>query len=379
MKAYKLNNNFDSGDSSNILTAGIAVDQNKYFEQNGFRLSQSEISKTQQIIAILKLFIDSNDDYLIIYETIENISYILSLDFSKDEIDDMIIIHDHCNTQYLPQPGYKIGRKWTDLNFIVSKTGAEKVMDYIKIIHQSFSDSILSLFQQKLLSILIFKDPDIRFKKRKITFDVYQNQEVLNTIFSLNVWTTESKRKVIDLLKVILDLCQKSQIHSFINEGTLLGCIRYGRIMGWDDDLDLAVNQDKVDILIETCNKNGLNTATYFWNGQYPYFKVWPEDGEEIIGYEHKFPFIDIWPFELIDGSIIKYSFGKTYDFNTIYPLKKCFFENISVLVPNNADQYLDQKYPDWRTKIIVYPYSHREEKYARRKLEAYINMDDLC
>lgn len=61
----------------------------------------------------------------------------------------------------------------------------------------------------------------------------------------------------------ILDFCKRFfedfaelNIHPFINGGTLIGALRHGGFVPWDDDMDFGIMRDEFDKLIEFAKKN---------------------------------------------------------------------------------------------------------------------------
>lgn len=68
----------------------------------------------------------------------------------------------------------------------------------------------------------------------------------MNTKLSLD----EIKRKEINILMYIHDLCEKNGVRYFIAYGTLLGAIRHNGFIPWDDDIDIVVPIEDYDRLI---------------------------------------------------------------------------------------------------------------------------------
>lgn len=71
----------------------------------------------------------------------------------------------------------------------------------------------------------------------------FYDEEVRNEYFiskkMKKVWAVQ-----IDLMKKVLDVCEKYNLKIFVDGGTLLGTIRHNGYIPWDDDIDLTMLRD---------------------------------------------------------------------------------------------------------------------------------------
>lgn len=68
---------------------------------------------------------------------------------------------------------------------------------------------------------------------------------------------------ILNIMKVIHDLCERHHIDYYIIGGTALGAVRHGGFIPWDDDLDIAMTRDNYDKFIEIC-KNEVDPNEFF-------------------------------------------------------------------------------------------------------------------
>ena len=61
----------------------------------------------------------------------------------------------------------------------------------------------------------------------------------------------EIKAKLGEILKYFFHFCQAHNIRFYLSNGTLLGAVKYGGFIPWDDDIDVFVPRDDYDRFIE--------------------------------------------------------------------------------------------------------------------------------
>lgn len=76
--------------------------------------------------------------------------------------------------------------------------------------------------------------------------------------------TLLAQEKLLDLLKDFHSFCKRNQIKYSLAYGSLLGAIRHGGFIPWDDDLDVFVDRANYNLLIEHLLKDeGLTVDLY--------------------------------------------------------------------------------------------------------------------
>jgi hypothetical protein len=271
---------------------------------------------------------------------------------------------------------YVMGFQWGSYAYYLSKNGAKKLLD-IQTISQPVDDEILSLsISGKLNSV----STETFFFESNEWVRVRQDRqrEIKKAIFSTIVWSPKEKEVIQSMLGELATICQALKIEIILDSGTLLGHIRHGSIIPWDDDVDLAINEDEIFRLIQAIESvDILRYGKFKWsgNGCY-YYKFWMDNGDVINGHEYKFPFLDIWLFSTKDKKVA-FHHGVIFEEKEFYPLRKVIFETQELWIPFNPLACLDKIYPTWKTMIHVYPWSHRREKSYFYPLSVPISVDE--
>ena len=129
------------------------------------------------------------------------------------------------------------------------------------------------------------------------------NQDTLN----------ELHRIELDLLARFIDICNSENITYYIIGGTLLGAVRHGGFIPWDDDVDIAVPRDDYYRLIRVMRRAeddeiGMqyykdDPSLYFYPVKIINKKYKVTDLRSADGYGH--PWLDILPIDgLPDGKL---------------------------------------------------------------------------
>lgn len=182
-----------------------------------------------------------------------------------------------------------------------------------------------------------------------------------------------------EALRDITTLLTKAQISWWVDCGTCLGAYRYGGVIPWDCDIDIAVLLPDFQNVCHALNQ--LDPNKYIvqnWSSrEHPdsylkvynresntlidiyHFKIHPETKqlEYILALENNIFFPEWW-------RIRERRFKVPVAFETVFPLKKAMFDGIEVFVPNDTKKYLQRYYGENLDPAKVYdPVTGQYEK----------------
>ena len=88
----------------------------------------------------------------------------------------------------------------------------------------------------------------------------------------------ELKKTQIEILDVVDTFCRENNINYWLDSGTLLGAIRHGGYIPWDDDIDIGMLRKDYDIFLKKFNEKNERYKVYSIennkNFPYPFGKV---------------------------------------------------------------------------------------------------------
>ncbi|PTS93146.1 hypothetical protein DBR11_25885, partial [Pedobacter sp. HMWF019] len=177
----------------------------------------------------------------------------------------------------------------------------------VDCIKQPVDDEILELSMKETLKT---------FSDHSDSFDINFNdsfahigrlKEVSNKIEQYNVWSDENRKKIRRILAIVSEIANHLNIPLILHGGTLLGYVQHGEIIPWDDDVDLGIKeidlvrfQDAITIdkRLSFASKVEERTGVVF-------YKIWSQDGEAIENFSYKFPFVDLWLYNIKNEDIV--------------------------------------------------------------------------
>lgn len=155
-------------------------------------------------------------------------------------------------------------------------------------------------------------------------------------------------------LLYVIDLFETHNIPYFIDHGTLLGIVRDGDIIPWDDDIDISIYSEDIDKIISCFKNNLINfpmNEELEWEGIISY----KENGlcNSILLTFNCNNEIGIKCFPI---SITPNYFENGFAIQSVSYAPECFFKTAQyvlymdrkITVPNNYEKYLDFHYGDW-------------------------------
>ena len=198
----------------------------------------------------------------------------------------------------------------------------------------------------------------------KITPDkvkILDAQDIKPLCFGSNETVKANAEKV--LFSVSEHLIRCNRVH-YADAGTLLGIIRDGELIPWDDDIDFAVLATELEVLIDRLPEliNSLNNSTkQTWcyalhYSSFDFFSVHKGDVRSVKLYceqpSAEMPAVDLFV-KYVDGELmhdVLASRGLTMPSCFIANTRVIQFKGKDVCVPDDAESYLAKHYgDDWR------------------------------
>lgn len=393
-KTFDFKPNFQIVDQEDIHTC-LKVNHDYHTETYGFKLSKSEIETFDRHVHAWRLLVDSLDNYALVVEENVEISQ-LSIDYN--ELGDLpegwhvffpydmqkIIIENRERINLLNYNSrelfdiepFFLGIDWGSSFYFISKAGAAELLSHVTEIKQRVEDEILYQSGKNGLKVCLADCAwlDISRIHKKKHLD--RIESIRQAVLSYSTWTPEAKDAVSRLLDFVSREASSINVPLLLQGGSHLGFVRHGGIMGWDDDVDIGIEECYLEEFAKRVNRNGYRITPSFEQAtSTTYYKVWHEQGARIGTYPYTFPFLDFWLYNK-NGEDLVFNNGIVCPKSGRAPLQKILFEGYEFFIPYNSLEVLDSRYKDWRTMIRIYEFNHANERSTNHILCTPIEVD---
>ena len=144
-----------------------------------------------------------------------------------------------------------------------------------------------------------------------------------------------------EMFSHLVKMLNKYAIRYACSGGTLLGSIRHGGLISWDDDVDITIEKEDIPLM--------LHLKTIFEGLDYQLVKV-----GKYMKLKKDDLFIDIF---IIEKGVFPQQHYQKYNFNEdeYYPLQESMFGDIQVKIPHKSIEYLNRTFPRWQDEAFIY------------------------
>lgn len=176
----------------------------------------------------------------------------------------------------------------------------------------------------------------------------------------------------LNLLKIVDKICRNNNIEYFLDGGTLLGAVRYGKFIPWDDDIDIGMTRENYEKFI-TISKKELPKDLFLQNLQTTdkAKNTWTQIKDrnsklEIFGGDMQHPgiYLDIFPYDY-------YSENRIKRFKELF-LKKLYIKVYAINSPFKKPllykKNLKKNLLKLIVKIIAFPFAIYNNKLIYKK-----------
>lgn len=221
---------------------------------------------------------------------------------------------------------------------------------------------IASMFIEGITKQLI---KDLSIDQEKI---IYVPKRLLKIEDRETFGDLETKKLAYQYLELLSNFFNKHEYKYYLNFGTLLGIVRDGDLISWDDDIDLAIIKD----FDEDSFIKGLKGACTIPNIHIEYLiKRKPELGivgiDILVSADNAYPFTISVDLLIEDGNVYRLPIDvvpKQY----FKKQQKIRLGTIDLYAPSPVEQYLTHVYRDWKVVKKDVTYENNTTTYEEPK-----------
>ena len=247
---------------------------------------------------------------------------------------------------------------------------------------EKFIDKINKKYNYENSIIKFMKKPEI---------SICDGTEMKN----IKIFDEKTVKSLMNLMEKTIKFLEDNGITYWLDGGTLLGAMRTGNFIPWDDDVDLAIPYEsyiKLKQIIKSYPKEYDNNIKYRICEKYdikftefmvktpvdstkPFFlKTFHMDGKL-----DKDVFVDLMIYFMIDNNkyvcnLIMWKNVYVYNIEDIYPLKRINFENNKYYSVKNPIPYLNNAYWFWRDLALA-SHGHFKHLTTTRNKQIYFTL----
>lgn len=193
--------------------------------------------------------------------------------------------------------------------------------------------------------------------------------------------------KIRSLLTLAHQAFESSGVEYLISAGTLLGAVRHGDIVPWDDDGDVVVINpapDRLKSAFTYLREKGIVVIDSTYGSKL----FWP-DSPSAGGYEWNFPFVDLFYYDegassqgrpalmpLSEKVQVMWP-EEFFHMEDVYPRRLYEVGSTRLYGPQSAVDFLDRMYPKWRTHGYK-SYDHEREQYIEPPIQFPLKVESF-
>jgi hypothetical protein len=361
--------------------------QQKYFNENyGFDLNTYEIKHYNEHLALLSSFLkNSADEWCMVFE--DGVQLMYEFSWYSENLSNLpagtelfFPFDKFQNLNDIKAPKLcagKLAHFWGSHIYFINRSGASKILSR-NFIDRPFDEMLLELSFKDQLNTIYAETGWFEFDEKKSPSFLNRYNSIKSAMMNHPAWSPGQKKSAVQLLHQLARHAEKLGIKLMPHAGTLLGHVRHGGIMPWDDDIDISILHTDLEEFLFSIKEEGLINYTewiYKKTGSV-YYKFWIPGGEAVDGYTYTFPFIDFW-LVYDKGKEVHMTDGYTFDKKKYLDITEIEFEGCGLFVQRNPEIILDAMYNNWNKQIQVFSWCHRTKKSMFKKLTLEIEVDE--